>query len=133
MKKLFLLYLIVLSSLSFANANAKQKDSNLTHQEDILLVCMRANYAELGVDVLAFNDYSGNRYTLNTSRKISEFIDKEAGHFYKEEYAFKADGGKSPNMIFHRCVNFSKSTKVKRFLKTLDLHICTPKSKHKGC
>lgn len=128
MKKVILFILLCFASQIHAKS---MKVLGLTHQESILLSCLHINYAKIGSDL---KDYSGNNYPMSTLIKISDFLEKETGHFYKKQAPVYMENTPPPyTLIFEQCVNFSKSSKVKRFLKTLDLHICNPKSKHKGC
>ncbi len=47
-----------------------------------------------------------------------DFVEKNAGQFYKEELSLKSESDPSPqNAIFARCMEFYRSDKLKQFLK----------------
>lgn len=98
---------------------------HLTPQEALLNSCLSVNYYRLlGKST---NDGSPFRYSYHTIRGIGEFVEKEAGEFYREVLPHYSEGGTKYNAIFSRCLAFSKSKKTDDFLNALKPKECTQK------
>lgn len=101
----------------------------LTPQEFILHTCLIQNYSQFGG---RFYDGSPAYYSFDVTSKILEFTEKETGHFYREVLPVYSESGTKYNAIFSRCLSFSRSEKVNKFLKELNPKMCT-KTHNDGC
>ncbi len=95
-------------------------------RELALMRCLNHNYKMLGVyKANDLKDYSSwtyklfidYKFTLDGSIAMDDFIEKNAGDFYKENLPIKSELSKPPfNAIFARCMAFYKSKGLRNFL-----------------
>lgn len=107
------------------------KVRDLTPKEFALFSCLNRNYVRLGNDL---RDHSPFYYSYDTLIKIGDFVEQEAGHFYKESAPVYSENTPPPyTVIFSRCLAFSESEKLDRFLKSISPKKCGFKSEDPDC
>ena len=111
----FLIYLI--STLLFSNvANAKGLDA----KDWALSICLQDNYSKITkYETANLKDYSDFNLGWSPEQQIKliHFVEKEAGHFYKENLPIHSEVNPPPyNAIFQRCMEFYKSKKLRNFI-----------------
>ena len=122
------LMLISLSISTTSTASPSKSVTYLKERTDIALKeCLDINYVRLGAykvedlkdySVWTYKLYLNQDYGANGSFALSDFVEKNAGNFYKESLSLKAEGQKPPfTAIFARCMEFYRSYKLKQFLK----------------
>lgn len=116
----------LLMVIAFYNTAAYAGEAYFEERRELALMeCLNHNYQALGAykkdDLKDYSEWwmyklgKNNKFTPNGISAMSNFIEKNAGNFYKEVLPLKADG-KLVNAIFARCMEFYKSNKLKDFL-----------------
>jgi hypothetical protein len=114
--------------LPFAYGAEKPRNLYLQDRLDIALMrCLNYNYSKLGAyktedlkDYSAFmyDFYKNQKNTFEGDAELSDFIEKYAGDFYKDNIPIKSETRPPPyNAIFARCMKFYKSEKLHDFIK----------------
>jgi hypothetical protein len=111
------LSLTLASTILFANmANAKGLDA----KDFALSVCLGKNYSKITkYETANLKDYSDFNLGWSPEQQIKliQFVEKEAGHFYKEDLPIHSEVNPPPyNAIFQRCMEFYKSKKLNNFI-----------------
>ncbi len=114
----------------FISSNAYAKDNTKIYMreraDEALMLCLNINYSNLGAykteelkdySAWTYNLYLNQDYSAEGSFALTDFVEKNAGNFYKENLSLKAEGQTPPfNAIFARCMDFYRSKKLKQFL-----------------
>lgn len=114
----------------FISSNTYPKDNTNLYMREradkALMLCLNINYSNLGAyktedlkdySVWTYKLYLNQDYSAEGSFALTDFVEKNAGNFYKEKLSLKAEGRTPPfNAIFARCMDFYRSKKLKHFL-----------------
>ena len=109
------------------DAKGKEQIYLRERSDNALRLCLDINYSRLGAyKIKDLKDYSSwtysfmveDKYSFEGEGKMLDFIEKNAGGFYKEDLPVKSETPPPHNAIFARCMEFYRSDKLKKFLKT---------------
>ncbi|MBU1482029.1 MAG: hypothetical protein KKH12_10185 [Gammaproteobacteria bacterium] len=117
-------FLVIVIFLLFMQRGVGAEKSAHIYAEDLrdlaLQECLNINYTKLGAYKLKdIHDASlylysygyEQRYNVNEMNSLTEFVDKETGHFYTEKLPLKYEENTTMNGVFARCMAFYKSEK----------------------